>query len=92
MSLLQLGQVIFGGTPRIIAYLRQNNLLAATMDCTRYEKMHHVLLRKSMHVGVQTLPWLSGQGMMYLTGLVGIAHSATQEKASEKIAFLTNLD
>ena len=36
MSLLQLGQVIFGGTPRIIAYLRQHNLLAATMDCTRY--------------------------------------------------------
>ena len=57
-----------------------------------YQKMHHVLLRKSMHVGVQTLPWLSGQGMMYLTGLVGIARSATQKKASEKIVFLTNLD
>jgi hypothetical protein len=34
MSLLQLGEVIFGGTPRIIAYLRQNHLLATAMACT----------------------------------------------------------
>jgi hypothetical protein len=44
MSLLQLGQIIFGGTPRIIAYLRQHNLLATTMDCTRYRDSYSMKL------------------------------------------------
>ena len=35
MSLLEVGPVMFGGTDRIITYLRARNLLAANQDCTR---------------------------------------------------------
>ena len=36
MSLLQLGPVLFGGTPGIIQYFRRHGLLATRMDCSRY--------------------------------------------------------
>ena len=40
MSLLDLGPVIFGGNEKIIAFLRQNRLLARIQTCTRYEMMN----------------------------------------------------
>ena len=40
MSLLDLGPVIFGGNEKIIAFLRQNRLLARIQTCTRYEIMN----------------------------------------------------
>ena len=36
MSLLELGNTIWGGTEKIVAYMRQNNLLATAKNCSRY--------------------------------------------------------
>ena len=35
MSLLSVGPVMFGGTGRIVSYLRARHLLAANKNCTR---------------------------------------------------------
>ena len=56
MSLLQLGQIIFGGTPRIIAYLRQHNLLASTVDCTRYRGSYSMKSYKIRHCNACRCP------------------------------------
>ena len=34
-SLLQLGDTIWGGTDKIISFLRRNGLLASTKNCSR---------------------------------------------------------
>ena len=34
MSILELGSIIFGGTPGIIAYLRRKKLLSSHKDCS----------------------------------------------------------
>ena len=48
MSLLQLGPVIFGGTPGIIQYLRRHGLLASTMA---YQGKISTIMQPKKYIG-----------------------------------------
>ena len=46
---MELGPILFGGVEKIIDFLRQKQLLASIMDCSKYAKFYNLYYNKELH-------------------------------------------
>ena len=78
-SLLELGQTIWGGTDKIIAFLRRNRLLASSKQCSRLPPYIPIELQYTLVCTGVMCQCKSAAVKMSVMVLVGTVHDVTPE-------------